>query len=105
MGYMKNLLITIHNGGEEAVRAVQEYLDLRQSMVEQVSDTFAGVQKWISVSDRMPEDGKVVLAWNRNRAVFGYARDGQWIDTLYGWVVPNGPTHWMPLPEPPEVTQ
>ena len=59
--------------------------------------------KWIPVSERMPEDGVVVLAWNGKRVVFGYARDGEWIDTLYGWVIPNGPTHWMPLPEPPEV--
>jgi hypothetical protein len=42
-----------------------------------------------------------VLAWNGKRVVFGYARDGNWIDTLYGWVIPNGPSHWMPLPEPP----
>jgi len=56
---------------------------------------------WIPATERMPEDGVVVLAWQGKRVVFGYARDGQWIDTLYGWVIPNGPTHWMPLPQPP----
>jgi hypothetical protein len=35
--------------------------------------------------------------------VFGCRRDGDWIDTLYGWVITDGPSHWMPLPEPPEV--
>jgi hypothetical protein len=57
--------------------------------------------RWIPVSERLPPDGTVVLAWNGKRVVFGYARDGDWIDTLYGWVIPNGPSHWMPLPEPP----
>jgi hypothetical protein len=62
--------------------------------------TMAGME-WISVDERLPPDGTVVLAWSGKRVVFGYARDGDWIDTLYGWVIPNGPSHWMPLPEPP----
>lgn len=58
--------------------------------------------EWISASERMPDDGCVVLAWDGRRVVFGYCRDSDWIDTLYGWVMPNGPSHWMPLPEPPQ---
>lgn len=61
----------------------------------------AGME-WISVSERLPPDGTLVLAWNGKRVAFGYARDGNWIDTLYGWVIPNGPSHWMPMPPPPE---
>jgi hypothetical protein len=60
---------------------------------------------WIPATERMPEDGVVVLAWQGKRVVFGYRRDGEWIDTLYGWVIPNGPTHWMPLPAPPETSK
>jgi hypothetical protein len=56
---------------------------------------------WILTTDRIPDSGQVVLAWLGGRVVFGYCRDGAWIDTLYGWVIPNGPTHWMPLPPPP----
>ena len=66
-----------------------------------VANRQAIIDGWISETERMPEDGVVVLAWQGKRVVFGYARDGQWIDTLYGWVIPNGPTHWMPLPAPP----
>ena len=62
----------------------------------------AGME-WISADERLPPDGTVVLAWNGKRVVFGYDRDGDWIDTLYGWVIPSGPSHWMPLPAPPEV--
>jgi hypothetical protein len=57
--------------------------------------------RWIPSSERLPEDGTVVLAWRGKRVVFGYLRGRQWIDTIYGWVIPDGPTHWMPLPEPP----
>jgi hypothetical protein len=60
-------------------------------------------QPWIPVSERLPTDETVVLAWSGKRVAFGSMSDGQWIDTLYGWVIPNGPTHWMPLPKPPEV--
>jgi len=70
-------------------------------MHSEIEDLEEQVPKWIPASEQMPDDGRVVLAWSGNRVVFGYARDGQWIDTLYGWVIPNGPTHWMPLPAPP----
>jgi hypothetical protein len=58
-------------------------------------------RRWIPVGERLPAEGTVVLAWDGKRLAFGYARAGQWIDTLYGWVIPDGPSHWMPLPEPP----
>jgi hypothetical protein len=57
--------------------------------------------EWIPVTERLPDDGVVVLAWLGKRVVFGYSREGQWIDTLYGWVLKNEPSHWMPLPAPP----
>lgn len=57
--------------------------------------------RWIPVEERLPPDGVLVLAYGK-RAEYGFRRDGQWIDTLYGGVLANGPTHWMPLPEPPE---
>jgi len=58
--------------------------------------------EWIPSSERLPPDGTVVLAWRGTRVVFGFRREGQWIDTLFGWTIPEGPTHWMPLPGPPE---
>ena len=70
-------------------------------MHAEIEDFEERVSRWIPVTEQMPVDRTVVLAWNGTRVVFGYARDGQWIDTLYHWVIPDGPTHWMPLPEPP----
>ena len=65
---------------------------------------------WIPVTERLPEPGSVVIAWNGTRAgevTFKAKRTGrtkrerephwQWC----GYTV-DKITHWMPLPEPPK---
>lgn len=60
---------------------------------------------WVSVEERLPERGKNVLTNDRNkyrsrvgRSFFGVAAD-KWHGPNYDDVV----THWMPLPDTPEV--
>ena len=71
--------------------------------------------EWISVKDRLPEFNKEVLMYSPDDYFDcgnGYIVTGMVVDAntyrgrgendikLYG--VPDGCTHWMPLPEPPK---
>ncbi|EKD8319566.1 DUF551 domain-containing protein [Salmonella enterica subsp. enterica serovar Schwarzengrund] len=65
---------------------------------------------WISCSERMP-DSKIGVLVARE-----FGRKGDWRmkwgtyvpghpDAQDGWIIPGAswlPTHWMPLPEPPQ---
>lgn len=55
---------------------------------------------WISVKDRLPEKDEYVLCFcnigDGFQAIFHYGKERKFNGTAV--------THWMPLPEPPEVT-
>lgn len=65
-----------------------------------------GNNEWISVKDRLPEKRKDVLCFFQDGIMQRSIIEISWIDSfqrfmyeeIYGEV-----THWMPLPEPPEV--
>ena len=59
--------------------------------------------KWISVKDRLPENYETVLFFNSNKFyAIGHIDKFLWIDnTTHAEIL--GVTHWVPLPEPPEV--
>ena len=96
MGAMKDLLITIYGGGDEAVSAAEK---------------LAGLSRWIPVGERLPEEGVVVLAYLPKQADIEsgvYAAMLSKLQTLKGTFSTSfgfgfEATHWMPLPEPPEV--
>lgn len=60
-------------------------------------------QAWIPVSERLPEDKQMVIAWGgpemENPIVLRYIGGRQFHDFFKNWVAV---THWMPLPQPPE---
>ena len=57
--------------------------------------------EWISVEDRLPEMGVVVLVSGcSHEHVIAYKTCMNWYRELDDTVVINS-THWMPLPEPP----
>jgi hypothetical protein len=99
MGYYKELDIRIRNGGDDAMAAALEL-----------------VPRWIPVSERLPEiDTNVLAAFvdgkRRSRVCEVLFTDfsdedeppkPEWCDD-YGRIPHSDVTHWMPLPEPPEV--
>ena len=77
------------------------------------------MDRWISVEERLPEQGKEVLllvhGWEgrlhyvgklepspAQKGFFGTSKASEW--TIWGWSYFREPkvTHWMPLPDPPE---
>ena len=85
-------LKAIYNACVLAVAALREQENLR----------------WIPVTERLPEIGRKCLIANREIVVRGWLRpDGVWktgvsSDEIWRKFSLHPPTHWMPLPEPPE---
>lgn len=62
--------------------------------------------RWISVSERLPKEDEVVLVFGGRSIYTAYYGENRWGGI--GWHKLNSkyhncnPTHWMPLPKPPE---
>ena len=58
---------------------------------------------WISVEERLPEEGKEVLIYVRNYHVTIGRLYNSWMTSGgYNWHARERVTHWQPLPEPPK---
>ena len=85
MGYMKELLIRIHNGGDDAVEAAKKLQP-----------------QWISVSERQPQLGDRIIGWHsmkENKTTTTWMTAGG-VRSMEDERLSNL-THWMPIPEPP----
>ncbi len=84
--------------GEEAAGAYSGFLAGYQAAKDQ----------WISVKDRLPEDGQDVLACVNGQVLISYVHGMKGFSSEWG-LAENGetiwPSHWMPLPEPPKETE
>ena len=60
--------------------------------------------EWISVEDRLPEEGQRVLAlFVTHFMEVACFKDGEWKVSFDDWSEYLFPiSHWMPLPEPPQ---
>jgi hypothetical protein len=67
--------------------------------------------EWISVKDKLPEKGEIVMTYGAGVADSEYCQayfttakgEPMWQELdCCGDVIHPGPTHWMKLPEPPE---
>lgn len=70
--------------------------------------TFAkdtNVPSWIPLTERYPEENKRVLLWCKEDGVNIGCYTGYGPFRVRLWephIIPDRPTHWMPLPEPPK---
>lgn len=108
-----------HDCGIHGCRIMREAAELIEKLTNRCAryaEEIAQLQereKWVPVTERLPEDGDVVLCWyeyfrfgeyNRMYQTYGI---GYYIDGMWGGDVSNGQNikvlAWMPLPDGPEV--
>lgn len=119
MGVMKEFDRRIRAGGDDAIAAVAELWESREKILFDITDAFTKA-RWIPAEERLPRPGQEVLIFHRatdadgTPSCIGDDGNGGLITTatferIEGqalWTSEYGdetPTHWMPLPEPPEV--
>ena len=86
---------------KKARQELHEYIAELEAKVDQLtvhSDIERQDDMWIPVSERLPKEKQSVLALDRT----GTAYHWEYSKCLSNIFVGNY-THWMPLPEPPEV--
>lgn len=88
--------------GDEFVRAIPNVGTLEESWFAEI-DRLKAERRWIPVAERLP----VAVGWYL-AATAGYPLSEKLrYDPDEGWTdddgVPRKPSHWMPIPAPPEV--
>lgn len=106
---MREKLIELLESAESAIY----WNSSDKGFVEKIADHLIAngvtVQKWIPVSERLPENDSDVLAYLRigeeGRIYPANYANGVWWDCIFNTPATKTTTHWMPLPEPPGDTE
>ncbi|HCT7649246.1 TPA: DUF551 domain-containing protein [Escherichia coli] len=108
--YLNELITNIEFAARAPVEVVRAMAAELQKHRKAYANTAASKDGWISCSDRMPEDTKMLLAFSQGQIVAAY---WNWVMspidykkyrafTYLSGNILDDVTHWMPLPEPPE---
>ena len=93
---------------------VQENMEISDELLKQLKNapitnwkeepSIEVVQEWISVDDRLPENGKegVLIALRWGEVDIGWCEDGRWRSEFVNEYEDGEVTHWMPILQPPK---
>ena len=88
-------------------RHVDKSCKLAENIADDLIANGVTVQEWISVKDRLPEPWKRVLIYSRHdfcESAFYIGVPGKWRVTWnHEMLDADSVTHWMQMPEPPEM--
>lgn len=89
---------------KEMLRKTREEMEARIKELEEVISILeTTTPKWISVKDRLPPEGKFVIAFSPHGVFPAYYES--YSNKDFAWWIDGNPvcnvTHWMPLPPPP----
>lgn len=97
MDYIKNVASVL-----EMVEPVDGVIKISADVRDLLVKLLRGQEQWISVKDRLPDKQPCeYLVVNANNVETAICLDNRWITPRRVIKI----THWMPLPEPPEVKQ
>ena len=89
----------LHHSTNDLVEELLMWRGLAAEHLDRIAE-LEEKQRWIPVSERLPEEKQTVLALDKT----GTAYHWEYARSLSNIFVSDY-THWMPLPEPPEVTE
>ena len=86
-------------------RHIDKSCKLAENIADDLISNGVTVQEWVSVDDRLPEIGEIVLACGKRHATSGMFQGASIKNPkLWNWKgnTLKQVTHWMPLPQPPK---
>ena len=83
----------------DAIEKLQDTAQAQDKALKWCADQLA--RRWIPVTERLPERGYYVLAYEDGDILMASYADGNWVLRDMYEIIELKPTHWMPLPSAP----
>lgn len=79
----------------QIIDSSRTYVADKENLAEHLIENGVTVQKWIPVSERLPnwKDGKVLVSTKYGFSICERTVNGRWKGQHANWI-----THWMPMP-------